>query len=348
MGGLRWIGIACACCACGSSPASEGSDAATGIPPDGCRPQSGVTRGGLASIDLSVPGAVFELDPSTGDYGRRVTDGNGCAVTVEPTGGFGGAPGIRLVSPDTLIGGPDGNAEYCGFAGGANLWSDATVDIAQLNVRYMLYVGPGYAPSNAGGGPKAFIPYVMNALDVQAEPMRSSRPMTFWGNNIGAPMSPEHAAVGVTDATVASYQEPESEGWPVGPGRDALYFGPSPDHTGATTSGTPVVGDEWVCIEHEMDLRQDRGNPNGINRLWVWTSDGVLAGAVMDIPLSWHAEHDFTGRYFGPLDGLGYYWNTAARRLPDDHLIYSHVAFSANRTPGDPIGPPPGFTSGCE
>ena len=128
----------------------------------------------------------------------------------------------------------------------------------------------------------------------------------------------KYAGVGVSDTTVASYQEPEEDYWPLGPGKDALYFGPAPNHAGTATRGPPVVGDEWIVVEHELDLRRDRDNPNGLNRLWVWTrdnrlrvwtSDGVLAGPILDIPLTWNEHHNFAGDRFFALDGLGYDWN---------------------------------------
>ncbi|MBP6631403.1 MAG: hypothetical protein KA297_18340 [Kofleriaceae bacterium] len=301
-------------------------------------------RGPMAAIDLAVPGRAFELDLTAGDPGVRVTAGNGCAVTIEVGAGFDGAPGARVVPPDQLIGGAGGNSEYCGLASGADVSSGGQVEVGQLNVRYALFIGRGYAEATrGGGGPKAFIPFVVDAAGGEG---RSSRPMVFWGGGI------EHGgvsygAIGVTEGTVQSYQEPEQDFFPAGPGQDAVYFGPAPDHAGSATLGTPVVGDEWVVVEHELDLRRDRGNPDGLNRLWMWTRDGALAGAVLDIPLTWDGAHDFAGDRVSMLDGLGYYWNQPATRTADDHVIYSHVAFAANRPTGQPIGPPPGFLTRC-
>lgn len=302
-------------------------------------------RGPMSALDLSVAGRPFEIDLASGDFGARATPGNGCVVQAAASLGFDGTPGVRIVPPDVRLGGPDGNSEYCGLAAGAPV-SRGGVEVGQLNIRYALFIGRGYAQaiSANNGGPKAIIPFVTNANGAEG---LISRPMAFWGLRVDH-NGVSYAGVGVSEGTMASYQEPEVDLWPIGPGRDALYFGPAPDHAGTATRGTPVVGDEWVIIEHEWDLRRDRGNPNGLNRLWVWTRDGAIAGRVLDIPLTWEARHDFTGDRIAQLDGLGYYWNRPVVRTPDDHVIYSHVAFAANRTTSNPIGPPPGFLlNGC-
>lgn len=324
---------------------SGGSDTSDSSGPGTCGDEMPSLSGGLADLDLSVPGEVFALDLTADDYAPRITEGNGCEVVYEQAGGFGGMPGLRVSPPLEYVG---RNAQYCGFGSSADLWSGATIDIAQINIRYLLYLGSDYAASIAGGGPKAIIPYAYSSLEPTVERTGSSRPMVFWGSADPSLLPPGHAAIGVTSGTVQSYQEPETDYWPIGNGLDAIYFGPSPDHAGRATMGTPVVGDEWVVIEHEIDLRQDRGNPEGLNRLYVWTTDGVVAGSQLDIPLSWDPGHDFAGRYFGGLDGIGYYWNDPAVDLPDNDVVYSHVAFSANRDPGDPIGPPPGFVGDCD
>jgi hypothetical protein len=337
-------------CACGSSNGADDDDDgggdvdAAGGDASPCGSGADV-RGALSELDLSVAGRVYEIDMAAGDVGFAVTAGNGCAITREAGIGFAGEHGVRLIPPDQLVidGSDPPNSQYCGFASGAPV-SRGGVEVGQLNVRYAMFIGREFAAAiTPGNGPKAFMPVAVDANGMES---RQSRPMTFWG------LPWEHdgvtyAGVGVTDATVASYQEPEEDYWPIGGGRDALYFGAAPDHAGSATLGTPVVGDEWVIIEHEIDLRRDRGNPDGLNRLWVWTRDGVLAGPIIDIPLTWHAEHDFSADRVNHLDGIGHYWNRPGLHLPEGHAIYSHVAFAANRPTGDPIGPPPGFLAPC-
>lgn len=334
--------------ACGSSEPAGSADGdpasgADGADVDPCGSNAAAV-GPMAEIDLSQPGSVYELDLASGDIGARATEGNGCVLEPGATIGFDGAPGVRVTPPDVQLGGPKGNSEYCGIAAGADV-SRGGVEVAQLNIRYALFVGRGYADALApNNGPKAIIPYVTDAVGTEGI---HSRPMAFWGLGL------EHdgvwyAGVGVSEGTTASYQEPEDQPWPIGAGQDALYFGPAADHTGAATLGTPVVGDEWIVIEHEWDLRRDHGNPDGLNRMWVWTRDGVVAGPRLDIPLTWGADHDFAGDRVSGLDGIGYYWNRPATHVPDGHVTYSHLAFSANRASGDPIGPPPGFLAPCD
>ncbi len=326
----------------GGAPASSSSSGTSSGSGDPCEPGAEIV-GPMSEMSLAEPTQPFQIDPTSDDYGRRVTPNNGCSVTVEPNGGFGGTPGIRLILPDAFPNGdPQGNAEYCGFASGAPLTAGG-VEVAQLNVRYALFIGAGYAAAMDGNGPKAIIPYVTDAAGNEG---LNSRPMVFWGGGIDHG-GVRYGAVGVTEGTVQSYQEPEVDYFPMGPGLDALYFGPAPDHAGAATLGTPVVGDEWVVIEHHFDLRRDHGNPSGLNRLFLWTRDGVLAGSILDIPLDWDGGHEFEGDRFSGFDGLGYYWNLPGIRTADDHVIYSHVAFAANRASDDPIGPPAGFLEAC-
>jgi hypothetical protein len=334
-----------ACGSSGSNPTIDGDPAtvADGADVDPCG-SSADEIGPMAGIDLSEAGSVYELDLGSGDIGARTTEGNGCVLEQLAGIGLDGAAGVRLLPPDVQLGGPDGNPGYCGIAAGANV-SQGGVEVAQLNIRYALFVGSGYADALApNNGPKAIIPYVTDAVGTEGI---HSRPMAFWG--LGLEHEGEwYAGVGVSEGTTASYQEPEDQGWPIGAGQDALYFGRAPDHTGAATLGTPVVGDEWIVIEHEWDLRRDHGNPDGLNRMWVWTRDGVVAGPRLDIPLTWGSDHDFAGDRVSGLDGIGYYWNRPATRVPEGHAIYSHVAFSANRPTGNPIGPPPGFLAPCD
>jgi hypothetical protein len=326
----------------GATPASSSASASSGSG-NPCEPGSEIV-GTMSEMSLADPAQPYQIDPLSDDYGRRVTPNNGCSVTVEAGAGFGGTAGIRVVLPDAFPNGdPEGNAEYCGFASGAPLTAGG-VEVAQLNVRYALFIGSGYAAAMNGDGPKAIIPYVTDASGNEG---LNSRPMVFWGSGVehGGTL---YGAIGVTEGTVQSYQEPETDYWPLGPGFDALYFGPGPDHAGTTTLGTPVIGDEWVVIEHHFDLRRDHGNPDGLNRLFVWTRDGVLAGSMLDIPLTWDGGHEFEGDRFSGFDGLGYYWNLPGVRTADDHVIYSHVTFAANRASDDPIGPPAGFLEECD
>jgi hypothetical protein len=344
------LALLCLLASCGESApagADASSDASSDAPSDAlandpCGAPIGL-RGPMSALDLSVPGRPFELDLASADIGERATPGNGCVVQAAAGIGFGGTAGVRVIPPDVSIGGDDGDSQYCGLASGAPV-SRGGVEVGQLNVRYALFIGRGYvAATTPNGGPKAIIPFVVNA---RGDEGLSSRPMVFWGGRVehdGA----TYGAIGVTEGTVQSYQEPEDDYFPAGPGRDAIYFGPAPDHRGAATRGTPVIGDEWVIIEHEWDLRRDRGNPNGLNRLWVWTRDGAVAGPILDIPLTWDGGHEFAGDRFAQMDGLGYYWNNPAVRTPDDHVIYSHLAFAANRPTDLPIGPPPGFLTSC-
>jgi hypothetical protein len=259
------------------------------------------------------------------DYDPWVVSGNGGSVTYGATSGWDSQPGVTLVPPTA-----DQTTVKILTGAGTN----GTKAVVQLNVGYMLYIGPGWSPANSGGGPKWMGSNIeVSSVATGGTLVTGSRPMVFVGSDPGGTGL---SAVCVTMGTVQMYQYPYNTDYfyPLGSGSDALYMGPSANHGAAT----PIIGNEWVYIEHEIDWSNNRGNAAGINRLHVWTSDRVIDGLVLERPLDssavWYWRSDF---------GLGGYWNNGVTRTTNDHVIFSHIRVCPNLAAGSVMGPPPGF-----
>jgi hypothetical protein len=293
----------------------------------------------LASIDLASDGQVYELDLSAGDYEPRVTSGNGGALTYGPAIGWNNEPGVRIDPPTVVM--PSGNAEYCCLLSSA--LGGLRAGITRFNMRFMVYFAPAYGQATRGFDTKFVGPAPTSAR---------------WLSNIqAAGNTPANmAAVAVAIGTFKNYwaepdysSENDEWSWNAEPGLAALFVGPGPDHTGSATSGTPVIGNEWVCFEYHYDYA---GGPaaHGEHRLHVWTADGVLSGQIMrcDGTINDGSLWSGPGEWGGfEATGVGGFWNGAiVPGTTDAHSFYSHFAFSPNRTAANPIGPPPGFVTG--
>lgn len=281
--------------------------------------------------ELAADGVIVGLrGTTTSDYGSRVTAGNGGAITRIANDSFDGLEdSLKLDPPDTIMGG-SGNAEYVGICNGTDLWDAGANTIRQMNFGFCYYVGSRFIDLAAQPKMTGFLmaPSLGAATD--------SRAAIFEGR------FSTYRIMGATANTVQSYHEPEDGYSPFdGDANNELARWT----TSANHSATPPrIGQEWVYIEQEVDCRQDRGNANGRNRIYIWTRDGVVAGRYLDIPLSWDAGWSFANNDFiATFEYLGGYWNDAGTANADSFCKYSHVKYSANRAVGDYMGPPPGF-----
>jgi hypothetical protein len=301
-------------------------------------PSGNVIVGGRNQLDLSVDGRIFEVDLAQ-DYNPWTVPGNGGVIQRFDTGGYGGMPGVELRGPTTYVNGST-NVEYTSILGAGR--DSAQLSTYQINFGYFVYFKRNWSRANGVHGPKYLI--VLSKRGASGEVGGVNRPMVFIGGGGDVPAG--YACVGLTEArTVAYYQNPPlpDHYWPAGGGRDALYVGPAPDHRGLATQGTPVIGDEWVWMEHRIDFANHRGNPRGRHSLGVWTRDGVLAGTMLDISLGQNDVYTPEFNMFGALEGLGHYWNFDSTRMADDGMVFSRPRLAANLAIDQWMGPPAGF-----
>lgn len=267
----------------------------------------------------------------TADYGAFVTVGNGGAVTLVSGGAFDGDDCIKLVPPDDDFGG--GDAQYVSILRGANIWDDGDNDIGTINFRFLFRMATRYI--DLASSPKWFSFGVASTLG-GARNDRVASFEQYWAPSTGR-------VICVTADEVQEYHNPHITDVYSPDGDDTRKLCIIRNGSANHSNDPPILGQEWVCIECQIDTRQDRGNPNGRNKIKIWTRDGVVNGQSLEIELTYDSGWNFTDQFISELEGLGWYFNDAGTANANNYIEYSHFVFSANRDKDDFIGPPPGF-----
>lgn len=278
---------------------------------------------------LGTNGQVAGLDITGSDYGARADTEGGASLTYFSSGAYDNTGRIRMRPPSIQdSGGP--NQTYCGIANGANLWNSGANDIAQINIGWCAYVGARYV--DLGADSKTTGVLIAQTLGGATGP----RAAVFDGDYATSPISRIFC---VTANTVQSYHQPVSGVFDdTGPDTDKLLFiRTSANHA----NNPPICGQEWLYFEQELDVRQNRGNANGRNRLDVWARDGYLG--YLEIPLNHDAGWSFANDQIATFEYLGGLFNLASTAHDDNYVDFSHLKFSANRSVDDRMEPPPGF-----
>jgi uncharacterized phage protein (TIGR02218 family) len=285
---------------------------------------------GMASLgsQLATAGRKVRLDLAGSDYGLRVDTVNGASASQQLTGAFDGSAAIEL-RPQT---GNTSNSDhtYVGIAMGADLWNGGTTDVAQVNCGFCIYYGSRYIDL----AETAKVTGVVAAPSLGGETSGSASRAAIFELIYNA-----RRAFSITATTVQSYHQPISGGFvDEGPDEDKLMLlGTTIDHD----NDPPLVGQEWLYFEQEVDYRRDRGNPDGRNRVDVWARDGYIG--YLEIPLTHRADWDFSYQYAAYFEYIGGLFNEPSVANADNFFRVSHVIFSNNRAKDDRIGPPPGF-----
>lgn len=312
-------GARCHGCSGGGGGGGEWADVYT--------PLSGVPA------ELATANRVVGIDGTTvSDWGPFITADNGCVITREAGGAYDGENSVLMIPPDALE-----QPAYCGILG-SNLTNSGANDIAQINIRWVAVVGSRYidlaSPTK----------WLCVGISTTAGGSRANRACTF--------QQYESASYGL--GRIHSVTSDETQSWHEPEITDCYH----PDcgtasqksfiiRSSANHAGSPAVAgpNEPLYFELEIDVRQNRGNANGVSRLYVRTRDGLI-NRTIDIPLTWEGTWSFTWDQIIEIEGLGWYWNTPGTAHADNWIRYSHIAVSANRSVNSPIGPPPGFNTG--
>jgi hypothetical protein len=295
-----------------------------------------VATSGLGA-QLATNGLVVGVDGSSiNDFEPAITPSTGCSLTVESAGAYDGETAIKLVPPDNTS---PGNT-YCAIINGLNLTNGGSTDIAQINIRFVAVFGPRY-------------------IDLATDPKwLSFQVSTTPGGavtNRAAIFERYEADPSMANGRIFAVTSDEKQSWHSPLISDCAYWDcGTPTQKGfiirttANHGGSPAVAgpNEPIYFEMELDVRQNRGNANGRNRLYVRTRDGLI-NRTIDIPLSWEETWSFTWDQIIAIEGLGWYWNNpGAAANVDTWIRFSHIALSVNRAVDDEIGPPPGFNTG--
>jgi hypothetical protein len=290
------------------------------------------TTAANAYTQLGTDGRIVGIrGSSTSDYAASVTPDNGGSVTRLANSSFDSAEdALHVVPPDAE---PGGGAQYCGILVGVQLTPSGVNTIRQLNWRWLAYHGSTYWSHSSNSKVTGVL---MSA--VNSSPGASVKRAAIFDQQ-WAPPTEEQKVFGVTYGTTQSYHEPDS-GIDAGDEEDKLfYLRSSANHS----NDPPILGAEWVCFEQVVTTPGYNGQTDGRNKLYVWTRDGLVSAASLDIPFSYAGDYDPTKIYITDTEYLGGYFNDAGLADPDNFMRYSHCAFASNMGASDVIGPPPGF-----
>lgn len=295
-----------------------------------------VATSGLGA-QLATSGRVVGIDGTNiNDFEPAITASTGCSLTFESGGAYDGENSIKLIPPDNTS---PGNT-YCAILNGLNVTNGGSTDIAQINIRFVATFGSRYITD--ASDPKWLSVHVSTTPGGVA----TNRAAIFERYEAD-PAYANGRIFAVTSDETQSWHAPAIVGcgyWDCGtPSQKGLIIRTTANHAGSPAVAGP---NEPIYFEMELDVRQNRGNANGRNRLYIRTRDGLI-NRTMEIPLSWEATWNFSWDQIIAIEGLGWYWNNPGVAGHVDNFIrFSHVAISANRAVDDEIGPPPGFNTG--
>lgn len=257
---------------------------------------------------------------------QQLTSGNGATMDVVAGDSFDGQENtVRIFPPTVLVG---GEGQYASWLRNLDIWNNASHDIAQLNVRWLQYNGPRYfdlastAKISGVFAQDSFTPAggAKRQAVWEAQDAQNWSPYKYWGTTSN---STQYYPGGGIDTF------PDSQ--------KLLQLAGAPSHA----LNPPRIGDEWVCLEQVVDLRQDRGNANGMNKLMLHTRDGVVNGRFIQAVANWDQgaiPWSFTYRYISGFEGLGFYFNRAGTANAGNYVKFSHVTFAANMGINERIG----------
>lgn len=282
--------------------------------------------------ELGTDGRIVGVrGSSASDYAPSVTMGNGGSVTRIANGSFDAAEdALRVVPPNTEVGGA---GQYSGIMGAVQLTPGGVNTIRQINWRWLATHGSTYWSHS----PNSKVTGILMSATNSSPSVSPKRAAIF--DQAWAPPTPQQKVFSVTYGTTQSYHEPDA-GVDGGAEEDKLfYLRASANHS----NDPPIFGNECICFEQVVTTPGYNGQTDGRNKLYVWTRDGVVSAASLDIPFSYAVDYDPTKIYITDTEYLGGYWNEVGTEHPDNFIDYSHVAFAANMGASDVIGPPPGF-----
>lgn len=292
-----------------------------------------------AWLPLATPGQTVgvEVGSSFTGLSQQLSALNGATMDIVTGGSFDGLENAVRIYPPTAclaVGGgstvpcdDEHNAEYASWLRNLNLWNNGTIDIAQINVRWLQYFGTTYY-SNA---PTAKVGGVFAQDVLTATPDSGSRRQAIWEAQDTINWTP-YKYWGTTSTSIMYLpgffvdSEPDTS--------KLMQIGPGPVHG----NNPPRVGGEWVCFEQVVDLRQNRGNANGMNKLMLHTRDGVVSGRFIQATADWGGNWDFAFQYVDSWEGLGFYYNKAGTADVNNYTMFSHVTFAANMAINETIG----------
>lgn len=280
-------------------------------------------------------GRKVRMDITGSDWGVQVDTVNGASVTRVVGGAFDGTDCIKIVPPSGSTSNP--NQTYSCIMRGLDLSDGGSKNVAQVNLGFCVRWASRYIDLGA----QAKVTGIVASQSVGGDPNASASRAAIFEAKYGP-----NRIFSITATTCTSYHDPVDGIYPED-GSDAnkpVFLGTTINH-GASP---PRMGQEWVYIEQEVDYRQNRGNPNGLNRMDIYFRDGTHRH--MEIGLD-HREEcgaswDFSYQYGRMIEYIGALWNDASVANANNYLEVSHPIVSVNRAKYSRIGPPDEFLGG--
>ncbi len=280
-----------------------------------------------------VDGRKVRMDVSGTDWGALVDDINGASVTRVSGGAYDGTDAIRIVPPSSQVN--NGNkTTYSCIMRDLDISNNGAKNVAQTNLGVVIQWGSRYIDLAATAKITGILAAQTQGGAPNASASRAGWFETTWNGS---------RIFSVTATTVASYHQPVSGIFPdSGTDPNKLCFvGTTINHS----ADPPRLGQEWLYIEQEVDYRRNRGNPDGRNRIDIWSRTGYIG--YMEIALTHRSlgggAWDFTYQFGSRIEYIGGLWNNPSTANANNFLIVSHPIVAVNRAKDARIGPPPGF-----
>lgn len=261
----------------------------------------------------------IEVGSDTGLLSVQVSDGSGGAITIVSGGSFDGAENaVKMVPPNSGLG-----DQYSAWLRNLDIWNNATHSVAQMNFRVLVYYGPRYydlAPNAKSWGFQ-----IQTVLSTSGGDGNNRAGVFDLRDTNWSTWRYPYATVTTVPIFCNPVQGVFIEECP-NSNKILEIRSSSPSHA----ASPPQTGGEWVCFEHVVDVRQNRGNANGLVRLLVSTRDGVVSDRYIEAPLTHDSGWDFAAQYIYAFEGLGFYYNQNGTANADNYVLYSHATFAAN------------------
>lgn len=276
---------------------------------------------------MVTPGVRVGIRPtSLANVGQQLTSGNGASMSIVTNGSFDALESaVRIVPPSILV---SGAGQYASWLRNLDIWNGGTINIPQLNVRWLNFFGSTYFQFSATT--KVHAVFAQDSFS----PSGGARRQAVWEDQNTGAWSP-YKYWGTTSNSFQYYPGGGIDTFP--DSSKLMQIGGSAVHG----NSPPRVGNEWVCFESVVDLRQNRGNASGMNKLVMTTRDGVSRS--IQSPANWDPAWSFTFQYVSGFEGLGFYWNNVGTADANNYVMHSHATFSPSMGINELIGPPPGF-----
>lgn len=292
------------------------------------------------AAQLATDGRRVRMDITGSDWGEQVDTTNGASVTRVVGGAYDGTDCIRIVPPSGST--PNPNQTYSAIMRGLDLSAGGTHATAQANLGFCVRYGSRYWDL----AHTAKVTGILGSQTVGGVTSASARAAIFENFKFfiteppSDPSNDIRRCFCVTAMTTQSYHSPPSgpSGIDAGDDVDKLLI------LGTTTNisnNPPLIGQDWMYFEQEVDYQQGRGNANGRNRLDVWARDGYLG--FLEIPLNYESTWNFAYQYAREIEYIGALWNSPGTANASNYLDVSHPIVAVNRAKDSRIGPPPGF-----